>query len=211
MSRLLALPPELRVLIYEYLFTIKPRQQIELISIPELGPSLALIITCRLVYNETLDLANQAFAHFCTQHTFYVELSQIPYRHYPPNPLPPELCKMAMKVARMPRLPVSEIELRYLEVVDEKEKRRHKVVAKALGPREFEAMHEATHEYIVERRGSCCGYHAMEEGTRFAVVAARMGWSLVQRQGSRYIDAGSLVKTMLAILGWSKGDIESAC
>ncbi|KAK5739894.1 hypothetical protein LTR17_004990 [Elasticomyces elasticus] len=73
--RLLALPPELRVRIYECLFEDESQHpDMDLFAIQHLAPNCAILRTSRLIRREALTIAQQAIASFFSTHTFFIEV-----------------------------------------------------------------------------------------------------------------------------------------
>ncbi|KAK4894329.1 hypothetical protein LTR27_007462 [Elasticomyces elasticus] len=76
LSRLLALPPELRVRIYECLFEDEPQHpDMDLFAMKHFAPNCAILRTSRLIRREALAIAQQAIASFFSTHTFFIGVS----------------------------------------------------------------------------------------------------------------------------------------
>lgn len=73
-SRLLALPAELRVLIYEYTFGDNTPEKIELFAAVQNHPKTALLRTCRKIYSEAQPIHAAASARYRDSKMFTVML-----------------------------------------------------------------------------------------------------------------------------------------
>ncbi|KAK5739893.1 hypothetical protein LTR17_004989 [Elasticomyces elasticus] len=105
-SRLLALPAELRVRIYECLFEDESQQlEIDISLVKDHAPKVAIVAVSRLLRREALEMAQQAVAHFFDHHKFFLEIHPVPkggQEH-----------QNRQDMARLPRLPISGFELRF--------------------------------------------------------------------------------------------------
>lgn len=70
---LFTLPPELRLIIYAFVFGHDTHQQeINFAQLARYSPSKSLLQTCQLIYKEARDLYNQAARSFWPTHTFTI-------------------------------------------------------------------------------------------------------------------------------------------
>ncbi|KAK5736836.1 hypothetical protein LTR17_007161 [Elasticomyces elasticus] len=73
-SRLLTLPPELRVRVYECLFEAESQQpDIDLFAVKDFAPNPAILSTNHLIRHEALPIAQPAITRF-SQHTPSTEI-----------------------------------------------------------------------------------------------------------------------------------------
>ncbi|KAK5676927.1 hypothetical protein LTS10_010691 [Elasticomyces elasticus] len=107
--RLLDLPPELRVRIYECFFELPTSlEAIDIFEAQQHAPNLAIAATSRLIRREALDLGRQAVVQFYQQHSFFLQLPA--WVEWQWNR---ELQAAEAAVKTLPMLPISTFENRY--------------------------------------------------------------------------------------------------
>ncbi|KAK5676928.1 hypothetical protein LTS10_010692 [Elasticomyces elasticus] len=110
-SRLLALPAELRVRIYEYVFEdLSSQLEIDISLVKGHAPKVAIVAVSRLIRREALEMAEQAVSRFFSNHKFFLDLNQLApavkdYLQDPHNAQNPMAC--------LPRYPILTLELRF--------------------------------------------------------------------------------------------------
>lgn len=72
---LLALPPEIRNIIYGYVFAFDSQQKIPLQAAQATAPELALLLTCRQIHDQAQGLHAEETEAFWTDLTFTVDVS----------------------------------------------------------------------------------------------------------------------------------------
>ncbi|KAK3633326.1 hypothetical protein LTR56_015894 [Elasticomyces elasticus] len=73
-SRLLALPPELRLSIYEQLFTTPSPGEIDVTTTLSHAANVAVLATNRLIRHEALEMGKAAVERFFAQQKFFLTL-----------------------------------------------------------------------------------------------------------------------------------------
>ncbi|KAK3629955.1 hypothetical protein LTR56_017714 [Elasticomyces elasticus] len=109
-SRLLALPAELRVRIYDCLFEDESQQlEIDISLIKDHAPKVAIVAVSRLIRREALEMARQAVSHFFDHHKFFLDIHPVPKGGQDHQNRQDEQNAMA----GLPRLPIPGFELRF--------------------------------------------------------------------------------------------------
>ncbi|KAK5730097.1 hypothetical protein LTR15_000031 [Elasticomyces elasticus] len=109
-SRLLALPAELRIRIYECLCENEsPHPDMDLFAIQDFVPNPAILSTSRLIRREALTITQQAIDRFFTTHTFFILVTLRPaYENIP------HVDDIEKAAALLPAYPIATLELRYV-------------------------------------------------------------------------------------------------
>ncbi|KAK3632506.1 hypothetical protein LTR56_014413 [Elasticomyces elasticus] len=112
--RLLDLPPELRVRIYECLYQDEAVGDIDYLTLRQHAPSVAIALTSSLVRHEVMPLYERATKCLYQKHTFYIKM-HMPYGQRTTDrdtSLPEDMRDILTVVAATPQLPISSIRLK---------------------------------------------------------------------------------------------------
>ncbi|KAK4894324.1 hypothetical protein LTR27_007457 [Elasticomyces elasticus] len=114
-SRLLDLPPELRLFIYAQLFTTPPPGQMDVTTTLSHAPDVAILAINRLIRHEALEMGKSAVEKFFAQQKFFLTLD---IDEGPTDPLDDAKanriqCYAQAVVAAIPRFPVAALKIIY--------------------------------------------------------------------------------------------------
>ncbi|KAK5732413.1 hypothetical protein LTR17_010589 [Elasticomyces elasticus] len=115
--RLLDLPPELRVRIYECLYEDEAVRDVDYLTLRKHAPNVAIALTSGLIRHEVMPLYERATMRFYQQHHFYIEM-RMPEGQITlggerrDTNLPEDMRDIFTIVAAMPQLPISSIRLK---------------------------------------------------------------------------------------------------
>ncbi|KAK4962676.1 hypothetical protein LTR10_000303 [Elasticomyces elasticus] len=115
-SRLLDLPPELCVRIYECLYEDEAVGDVDYLALRKHVPSVAITLTNRLIRHEVMPLYERATKCLYQKHTFYVKM-RMPYGQRTTDGqrndtnLPKDMRDILTVVAATPQLPIYSIRL----------------------------------------------------------------------------------------------------
>ncbi|KAK3633319.1 hypothetical protein LTR56_015887 [Elasticomyces elasticus] len=113
--RLLDLPPELRVRIYECFFEPEGPRTVELFETTKYAPSQAITAVSKLVRHETYQIGKDAERNFF-QRSFFLEWRN-PHRQDGIRDSPESRCKRRL-IALLPLFPITNLELRLITTPD---------------------------------------------------------------------------------------------
>ncbi|KAK4962412.1 hypothetical protein LTR10_000038 [Elasticomyces elasticus] len=113
--RLLDLPPELRLVIYEHLFTILPPGEMDVTTTLSHAPNVAILASNRLIRHEALEMGKAAVEKFFGQQKFFLTLN---IDEGPADPLDKAQaarirCYAQAVLAAIPRCPIAALKLVY--------------------------------------------------------------------------------------------------
>ncbi|KAK3629951.1 hypothetical protein LTR56_017710 [Elasticomyces elasticus] len=113
--RLLDLPPELRLIVYEHLFTTPPPGEMDVTTTLSHAPDVAILATSRLIRHEALEMGKSAVGKFFAQQKFFLTLD---IDEGPTDPLDDAQaarirCYAQAVVAAIPRYPIAALKLVY--------------------------------------------------------------------------------------------------
>ncbi|KAK5703267.1 hypothetical protein LTR97_004216 [Elasticomyces elasticus] len=112
--RLLDLPPELRVRIYECFFELPTSlEATSIFEAQQQAPSLAIAVTSRLIRHEALDLGRIAVRHFFEQQSFFLQMPV-----YTAEGRDSETDAFEAAAVALPRFPISTMEFRFTVLDD---------------------------------------------------------------------------------------------
>ncbi|KAK5688383.1 hypothetical protein LTS10_000361 [Elasticomyces elasticus] len=114
--RLLDLPPELRVRIYECLYQDEAARDIDYLTLRKQIPTVAITLTNSLIRHEVMPLYEGATKCFYQEHYFYIKMHMPKAQRKPDGQrcdtsLPEDMRDILAIVAAMPQLPVPSIRL----------------------------------------------------------------------------------------------------
>ncbi|KAK5739891.1 hypothetical protein LTR17_004987 [Elasticomyces elasticus] len=176
--RLLDLPPELRVRIYECYFEPDPEtpQAIDLYRVHDYAPQVAILRTSRLVRHESYPIGKPSIVKFFTQQKFAVDLEQ-------DFPLTRTLSPGFQAAATaLPPFPISAIRLRFSE--------RFSWFVSISAESDNEDAHVV---YSVERNDQL---FAGQNSATLQRAAEKVGVALTQQGGGRCLHFYNLLKAL---------------
>ncbi|KAK5736840.1 hypothetical protein LTR17_007165 [Elasticomyces elasticus] len=200
--RLLDLPPELRVRIYECFFepSLHSSTRIDILDVETIkrhAPDLAILATCHLVRREAHDIGVEAERKYYRDRCFILEVP-VPWNRAITDVqcFTPDLREMTSTIASLPRFPVSKLEL-YTPVV--------KGGARMMW---FRTMISAVSDGKVEIVADC-GSGLRSQGppvtrSSFADGAVKkLGVSVTRGSSLVSLDINNLVQAALYTMGWA--------
>ncbi|KAK5730098.1 hypothetical protein LTR15_000032 [Elasticomyces elasticus] len=112
-SRLLALPAELRVRIYECLFEDEsPQPEIDISLVRDHAPKVAIVAVSRFIRREALELTERAVSRFFSNHKFIFDLHTITCKNNDGKNIP-DLREAWSMMKTQPRFLSKTLELRF--------------------------------------------------------------------------------------------------
>ncbi|KAK4894327.1 hypothetical protein LTR27_007460 [Elasticomyces elasticus] len=116
--RLLDLPPELRVRIYECIFELPTSlEAIDIFEAQQQAPNLAIVAVSHLIRREAVDLGKQAVWQFYQQQSFFLQLPMWPEWRWTR-----ELQAAEAAAKKLPTFPISTFEVRYIVGINKEER-----------------------------------------------------------------------------------------
>ncbi|KAK5703264.1 hypothetical protein LTR97_004213 [Elasticomyces elasticus] len=110
-SYFLELPPELRLLVYEYLVKTPTLKKMNISTARDNAPSVAILATSRLIRHEAMNVVKVAVQDFFALQNFFLETSNHQARAIYAGQ---ELRDVSQAVAALPSFPVSRLDILYL-------------------------------------------------------------------------------------------------
>ncbi|KAK5708478.1 hypothetical protein LTR17_020657 [Elasticomyces elasticus] len=199
--RLLDLPPELRVRIYECLYQDESVGDLDYLTLREHVPSVAITLTNRLIRHEAMPLYERATKSFYQQHIFYVKM-RMPDGGTGPDGepgdtnLPEDMRDILNIAAAMPQLPISSVRIKLCleDRGSDREYQDLRVDVKVTSGGGVEATHfweSAPGRRDVPYSGEwlCDG----AEGTQTVMI---------QQNDARYLEGGNILRVVVMVFGW---------
>ncbi|KAK5676929.1 hypothetical protein LTS10_010693 [Elasticomyces elasticus] len=191
--RFLALPPELRVRIYECLCEDESQHlDMDLFAIQDFVPNPAILSTSRLIRREALTTTQQAIDRFFTAHTFFILVSLRPtYENIP------HVYDIEEAAALLPAYPIATLELRYVAQIRPGQPIRWHVDRLTAGfpDRKVRVAHESSVHGEPRIASLCVG----APSTFLQDKAASMDMALTRGPDHLYWHFGNVVKVLAAV------------
>ncbi|KAK4962407.1 hypothetical protein LTR10_000033 [Elasticomyces elasticus] len=193
-SRLLALPPELRVRIYECLFEDNSQQpDLDLFTLKNFAPDPTILKTSRLIRHEALPIAQQAITRFFATHTFFVQFFlRRPYKGVP------EVRELQAAVRALPPYPIKALEIR--RVLDLSRSRFvawhiHRLIADSSDDRK---VRETRADHLERKDGGGIYWAQRRRPSKTLLYrASLMDVTLSLGPDHRYLDVGNVVEVLI--------------
>ncbi|KAK5736835.1 hypothetical protein LTR17_007160 [Elasticomyces elasticus] len=185
--RLLDLPPELRVRIYECFFELPTSlEAINIFEAQQHAPNLAIAATSRLIRHEALDLGMAAVRRFYKQQSVFLQLGVLKAGQWTP-----EVRAIQASASALPSLPISELELRYTS-------------SRSAGDRNLCKMRVAVTitaggevvDKFQRHMSAADGWHG-DSSSRLQQWARGEKFTLTRDAGAEHLDVGNVLRAML--------------
>ncbi|KAK5676933.1 hypothetical protein LTS10_010697 [Elasticomyces elasticus] len=201
--RLLDLPPELRVRIYECFFepSLRSSTRIDILDVETIkrhAPGLAILATNHLVRREAYDTGKEAERQYFHDHSFFLEIKTPAIGHYSDLELfTSEMVEFMATVTSLPRYPVSTVETRLSQDLIGKRLVYACQVINAASDGKIGTTARQKYDF---------GHGPMHDYSLLDMVTKSLGVELTRSTKPITLDIRSLVEVVLCAAGWVEDD-----